>query len=76
MIPINNSDTAWLIVSDFNQDNSLPYEDIYCPSINEWSHEFKDRFDSGTGKMSVGGNEFVSPVGTIHLDVNSQSDFN
>ncbi len=53
MIPINNSDTAWLIVSDYNQDNNLPYqelrEDIYCPSIND------DCFDGGS---SVGGYEY------------------
>jgi hypothetical protein len=39
MIPINNSDTAWLIVSDYNQDNGKFYEDlrndIYWPSIND-----------------------------------------
>ncbi len=28
MIPINNSDTAWLIVSDYNQENDLSYEDL------------------------------------------------
>lgn len=43
MIPINNSDTAWLIVADYNQDNNLPYEDlkndIYCPAINDWMWE-------------------------------------
>ncbi len=40
MTPINNSDTAWLIVSDFNQDNNLPYEDlredIISPDNNQW----------------------------------------
>jgi hypothetical protein len=40
MLPINNSDTAWLIVSDFNQDNSIGYsdclrEDIANPEINQ-----------------------------------------
>jgi hypothetical protein len=39
MIPINNSDTAWLIVTDYNQDNNLPYaelrEDILNPAIND-----------------------------------------
>ncbi len=39
MIPINNSDTAWLIVADYNQDNNLPYEelreDIVNPEINQ-----------------------------------------
>ncbi len=40
MIPINNSDTAWLIVSDYLQDNDYCYEDlredILNPEINEW----------------------------------------
>jgi len=40
MIPINNSDTAWLITADFNQDNNLPYEelkeDIISPDVNLW----------------------------------------
>jgi hypothetical protein len=43
MIPINNSDTAWLIVSDFNQDNDLPYkdlrDDILNCNVNEWACE-------------------------------------
>ncbi len=41
MTPINNSDTAWLIVSDYNQDNNLPYEelreDVLNPDVNNWS---------------------------------------
>ena len=40
MTPINNSDTAWLIVSDYNQDNGKFYEelreDILNPEINNW----------------------------------------
>ncbi len=44
MLPINNSDTAWLIVSDYNQDNAIGYpdclrEDIDSPNINEWNFE-------------------------------------
>jgi hypothetical protein len=43
MTPINNSDTAWLIVSDHNQDNNLPYEDlredILNPETNQWQYE-------------------------------------
>jgi hypothetical protein len=43
MIPINNSDTAWLITADFNQDNNLPYldliEDINNPETDQWSIE-------------------------------------
>lgn len=43
MMPINNSDTAWLIVSDYNQDNGKYYdelrEDVYNPEIDEWASE-------------------------------------
>lgn len=45
MIPINNSDTAWLVVSDFNQENSIGYpdelrEDILNPDVDQWGYEF------------------------------------
>jgi hypothetical protein len=43
MIPINNSDTAWLITTDYNQDNNLPYidlrQDIISPDTNQWHYE-------------------------------------
>jgi hypothetical protein len=43
MTPINNSDTAWLIVSDYNQDNNLPYEelreDLANPNVCQWLRE-------------------------------------
>jgi hypothetical protein len=43
MIPINNSDTAWLITTDFNQEHNLPYEDlkqdIISPDTNQWVFE-------------------------------------
>ena len=43
MTPINNSDTAWLITTDFNQDNNLPYidlkQDIISPDVNQWHYE-------------------------------------
>ncbi len=49
MIPINNSDTAWLIVADYNQDNSLFYEDlredVLNPTINNWSHDFEYHYN-------------------------------
>jgi hypothetical protein len=69
MIPINNSDTAWLIITDYNQDNSLPYEDllqdIYCPSINEWFYEYQ-LFDLASGSDEgdiADGNEYGDVVG-------------
>lgn len=54
MIPINNSDLAWLVVSDYNQDNGILgaeelREDIYCPAINE---------DDFNGGKSIGGYEY------------------
>jgi hypothetical protein len=60
MTPINNSDTAWLIVSDYNQDNDLSYEelreDILNPNVNGWDHQF---YWSGVGSeidgMCTGG---------------------
>ncbi len=44
MIPINNSDTAWLIVSDYNQDNGIGYPDVLRDDIlnhdsNDWQWE-------------------------------------
>jgi hypothetical protein len=59
MVPINNSDTAWLIVSDYNQDNGKFYEelreDVYCPSINGWQWENFDGSVVGVGLYDVGG---------------------
>jgi hypothetical protein len=45
MLPINNSDIAWLIVSDYNQDNDIGFpdslrEDIVDPDINHWYWEW------------------------------------
>jgi hypothetical protein len=64
MIPINNSDTAWLIVSDYNQDNAIGYpdclrEDIVNPDINVW-HYVRDSSDR------VGSREAFQ-VGTIYM---------
>ncbi len=45
MTPINNSDTAWLIVSDYNQENGKFYEelrdDILNYNINDWDFEYR-----------------------------------
>jgi hypothetical protein len=45
MIPINNSDTAWLVVTDYNQDNGKFYEqlreDILNCNVNEWDWDYK-----------------------------------
>ncbi len=59
MIPVNNSDTAWLIVADFNQENGLPYEDlmedVLNPEINEWCWQHDD-YEQSCGQK-VGGDE-------------------
>lgn len=54
MTPINNSDLAWLVVSDYNQDNDIGYpdalrEDIYNPEINTWCWEY-DEFAQDVGR--------------------------
>lgn len=46
MIPINNSDLAWLIVSDYNQDHNVGFpnelrEDIYNPDCNDWVYSYR-----------------------------------
>jgi hypothetical protein len=44
MIPINNSDTAWLIVSDYNQENGKYHEelreDVSNPDVNHHDYEY------------------------------------
>jgi hypothetical protein len=56
MTPINNSDTAWLIVSDYNQDNDLFHEDlredVLNPEIDQWRYEY--RIDYGVGGIHEG----------------------
>ena len=53
MTPINNSDTAWLIVSDYNQDNDLPYEDlredILNPEVDGWWWQHPSLVNFGVG---------------------------
>ena len=68
MIPINNSDTAWLIVADFNQDNSIGYpdclrDDILNPEVNVWVVE------SSNGEAHVGGTDGRVRVGTSFSSV-------
>jgi hypothetical protein len=70
MIPINNSDTAWLIVSDYNQDNGIGFpdelrEDILNCNANDWDH-IAIRGDGGT---NVGGRGRGSGVGGISISI-------
>jgi hypothetical protein len=83
MLPINNSDTAWLIVTDYNQDNNLLYEDlrndILNPETNKWTYEYHgrhvgDNMVASVGSvfsdnMSVMGSGFLVGYGDINLDV-------
>jgi hypothetical protein len=68
MIPINNSDLAWLIVSDHNQDNNLPYEelrnDILNPETDQWIYDHYG-ISMGNYQPSVGGLSF-SDVGSTY----------
>jgi hypothetical protein len=74
MNPINHSDTAWLIVSDYNQDNGLFYEDlredVLNPEISQWKFEW--RLYNGIGCITgdtdaVGGTTIgFSSVGSPH----------
>jgi hypothetical protein len=68
VIPINNSDTAWLIVSDYNQDNSIGYpdclrEDIACPDVDWW---FQEAPISGVGTSGTAF-KFVADLTRRHV---------
>lgn len=67
MIPINNSDTAWLVVSDFNQDNNLPYEDlrndILNPKVDQWVYEHYGMSLGNYPELVGGGFFFKAEVG-------------
>lgn len=46
MNPINNSDLAWLITADYNQDNDIGFpdelrEDVLNPVPNDWECEWQ-----------------------------------
>lgn len=52
MTPINNSDLAWLIVADYNQDNNIGFpidlrEDVLNPETNNWCSEFTLLYEVG-----------------------------
>jgi hypothetical protein len=60
VIPINNSDLSWLIVSDYNQDNGKFYEelreDVLNPATNLW-------IDGGESTISNIGGGYILGVG-------------
>jgi len=74
MIPINNSDTAWLIVSDYNQENDIGFpeqlrEDVLEVNVNDWYYKngmvllYTSIHDPEVGGFAVGGS-----VGTANGD--------
>jgi hypothetical protein len=81
MVPVNNSDTAWLVVADYNQDNDLPYEnlidDIANPDVNDWCYLFPYYYKSGivfpSGELSYAA---FGVGGGTSLSVKIGGDFN
>jgi hypothetical protein len=74
MIPINNSDLSWLIVTDYNQDNNLPYldllEDIINPNTNDWCYIDDSSHQNVGGRISTGyfvGGYGHNPNAIIHI---------
>ncbi len=81
MLPINNSDTAWLIVADYNQDNDKFHEelreDVLNPDANIWDWEIQtsriggvligENIGGETGFGDIGGYD-DSPSGLVGDD--------
>lgn len=78
MIPINNSDLAWLVVSDYNQENEIfgvdeLREDVYNPEISKWYFEYFIFQSPGDNNLVVGGSvggrpgDFCQKVGAGSL---------
>lgn len=68
MKPINNSDLAWLIVADYNQDNNIGFpddlrEDVLNPDGDQWRYECRH---IGVGAIHEGmfvGGEYIGDYG-------------
>lgn len=71
MTPINNSDTAWLIVADYNQDNGRFHEelreDILNPEVNDWRAEYRA---DGVGGIWKGGSVGSDIIGGYEVGNN------
>lgn len=71
MLPINNSDLAWPIVADYNQENDIGFpkdlrEDILNPEVNLFSGTNLIR-SVGDGEGEVGSEMNDEPsVGSFH----------
>ncbi len=74
MTPINNSDTAWLIVADYNQENSIGYPEALREDVLEvikdnvwcWENGVEGTgfgFDVGSVGSGAGGYQVGSSVG-------------
>lgn len=74
MIPINNSDTAWLVVADWNQENGKYYEelraDVYSIETDQWHCTWRSiRVGTmgGVGGSSSGSRDGGGSVGANDL---------
>ncbi len=70
MLPINNSDTAWLVVSDYNQENGIGFpdelrKDVLNPDINDWDN----RSIEDDGGTDVGSRGRISGIGGNHAAI-------
>lgn len=78
MVPINNSDTAWLIVADYNQDNGIGFpdairEDVLNPDCNNWQDEKRNIHRVGSVSNGVGSIQFYPNVVGMRTYVGSRS---
>lgn len=61
MIPVNNSDLAWLVIADYNQDNNIGFpdelrEDVYNPEVDQSTWESpRTNHIGGYSHIQVGG---------------------
>ncbi len=80
MIPINNSDTAWLIVADYNQENDKFHkelrEDVNNPEVNcqiiasDWDWLANVSYVGGGAILGEIGGEFKENKGVGSLESN------
>lgn len=67
MIPINNSDLAWLVVSDYNQDNNIGFPDALREEVSLHKDEENCWSDEGVIGSLVGAANYAF-VGNEHVN--------